>query len=556
MKIFNVSFSKAPYIHQHYGPHKFHKLYLECLYVLSFFSVIIYGYVALQKLFLVYIVSFIFIWLYRFFDRREIFRGDTWQIYAFIYALMLNPSTSWHEILIGIAVMMLGGLGILYINKQYIFSPPVLGIMVIIAFGVYSEGFDIVYSIHKLFFLVNAKNKDLGEPSLFIALRDVYHLFFGSIEKTYLYHQDPSFITEILPNYYKKFLYFHTQQENPGIWKWSHLLLSRDNFWIGTGSPLVIMILGFFLSLYRVLNGYLILLYIVVYSGLRFLYISLNQGEILISNLFYQIFDHVLLFVSVFLVTNTNTLPKNKNGQIYNVFFIAILAFLFSLGSYHYINHLIAIILGNMMSSFHEIIGRSHIFAVPKNTGFFGDFSYVLGSMPRSILIQRLSLSMLIMLLTCLSVYFVPKDVFLEREDHFYPELIRDFFPSYIIGDRVDEDVYIVQLERQNAGIVFFQTVDGYRDEITIAVLINQGILVHVKMVSVSGEHPLVLQQHWESIFSGLHLDELPKSIKDLEMIDLDIISGATISSSAILHAVNLVKTRYKVLRAQNEEIQ
>lgn len=505
MKVFDKVFSHAPFLHKSIAGHHIFLIHFYVLLFLLLGSSIIFGYTVLITLFIAYITAFIFVWAYHFFDNRLFFHSILWHNTILTYVLLLPPSLEWYFIVLGVCTIFILGQGILSVEKRVIINPVLLGLLVVMSFKFYDFSMDKVLTAPILVQSILSYNTSFGNDSIWKAWWDTYHIIAGFENLSFIYQQDVDAYKDIINNTF--------------LWSIKDLWHSDLNPWLGANSLLLLGIAYLVLSVRKAINYFYPLLYVGSYiiSGILINFLFLGNPFNLSELILYSS-SGVLWFCAIFLITENMYTPMNNKGRMISICLTAILTFLLHIRYYTPINHIVALIITNIGASLLELLNTSTIFGKTKKSLFYLGQKNGIIEIIKKEYFMRLGMGLVMMMIGVSFNYFISDNTFVQREERYYYELVKDIFPRYTIQETIQEtkkyQVYQALNENLEDVIIVYNSISHYRGDVSLMVVIKNDIIDKISLINFGDEYPSSIQQLWIQKFVGLKVEDLPVSIE------------------------------------------
>ncbi len=305
LKVFDKVYDTAPFIQDKTTSKHLLKMQCIALSILSVLAFINYGHIFALKFVILYAISGAVIWSYQFFSNSFFFSTAQWHISVLSYILCLSPHVTLYNAIFGLVVVFILGVNILHINNRLLINPTLLGIL---GASFLTPHYHEIASTPLPYII--EKNIKLDQPLVDILTQ----------------------VKDIIVGFSLEDLQIDTIFE---------MLLSPQILWFGSGSVVLLLLMYVFLVITKAIRPIPPILYVVSYLVPVFL----------IDDFPVQIFDGVLWFCAVFLVSSNLSLPSNRKGACLFAIFSGVITALLNYRQYLAINFVFVLIITNMTSS-------------------------------------------------------------------------------------------------------------------------------------------------------------------------------------------------------------
>ena len=504
LKVFDKVVSEAPFLHHSTTTENQHKKYLLILYFVLFSSLFFFGYSVLKQLFVTYVMAYIIVWIYQFFNKTLFFNSLLWHISVVSYVLILSPQISIYSNILGVIIMMIVGASVLSVQGRPIISPVLLGILAgstTVSTYMREPTFTLFYLVP----MIQDANTILGNPSFLTALIDANHIIAEIPEKAFLYSNSISAYTDLIKNYTDTLV-----QSSENLF---YMIISPYSYNIGIGSIFVILLAYMMLSFSKIIDFIVPILYSLIFLLIYYLQLmgTSNAMDILMQRFVY---DLSLWFFSVFVVASCIPI-NNKRGLYCATIITAIIASMMFFRSHYIINHVFAAIIMNISASLIEIICKKPVFGMQKLTSnIFKNFQSRFRVSKRYVI--RISIGLLMIGSVFVSVSFLPNDAFKQREDLYFSHIVGDIFPDYRV-QKIDLNKNIFQAEDNQGEISYIINSDSslYRTYINILILVKDNIVQEVKVVQLKTAHSYYIDKRLRQLLVGKDINDMTEILND-----------------------------------------
>jgi len=544
VKAYDKLFTSAPFLHN-YGHSRvmLRDLFLALIF-LFLFSIFLFGYASIIIVATAYIAGFLIVWIYRLFDKRMYFNSFAWQNSILIYALSLPPTIPWYINIFGVFCMMILGQSALTINKKNIFNPALIGRICIMVLFPRQLYFNWEMTLPKLFPIVLQNNINSGNHfSIIQSLIEACNIIAGFNKNS-----DFDMLSTSTPLGIYKLLIFQYQRLGINIklpeLDWFDIFIGNRSGSLGETSILILIVIYLWLSIRKIINPIIPVLYILVFVvwTLCFGGLKIGQGFFYFDLLPY-IFSGSLFFSAILLLTEYSTMPNNNRTYYIMTICTSIISASLFLWSNYSDAHIITFLLMNASVSLFEIIFKPPPFGMKKRK-FQLNFNFDILRNFGKYYTLRISIGIFIMILSYIGSTLVSTSNFEVWKNNQFNELIKEVFPEYIIQKKIKKNLYqALSRDREELYIIESKS-KGYKMDISLLVVIKDDTIFDIKVLTGLEETYKIsdkfLIKNWEKSFIGIKLGQIPNTVYGLGFYDM--VSGATITTSGILDAIKKSK--------------
>ena len=499
LKVFDKVVSEAPFLHDAITTENQQKKYLFILNIILFCSLFFFGYSVLKQLLIAYITGYCIVWFYQFFDKNLFFNTLLWQISILNYVLIISPQTSIYANIIGVAAMMIFGIGVLSVNGRPIVTPVLLGVLV---GSIQQYTAEPTFTLPYLVFMVQKANTILGNSSFLTALIDANHIIAQVPEKTFLYSNSISAYTELITNYIDIFV------QNPK--DLFYIIIAPYSFNVSVGSIFVILLAYIMLSFSKIIDPIIPILYSFVFLLIYYLQLIGNPDAIKIL-LQGFVFNISLWFSSVFIIAN-NIPINNKKGRYIATIITAVIASMMFYKSYYIINHIFAVIIINISAALIETICKKPVFGIsekiikmPEKLIFTLSTKYITRIM--------IGISMIWSVFFTLSLF--PNNTFEQRESEYILNVVGDFFPTYRVQKSNFTNIFKAEDIQGETSYIINSDSSLYRTYINILLLVKDDIIKDVKIVKLVTAHSYYIDSQFRELLIDQNINNMTEILDE-----------------------------------------
>ncbi len=457
LKVFDKVYDTAPYLQDKTTSKHLLKMQCIALIIMSVLALITYGHIFVSKFAILYTLSAIVIWCYQFFSKSFFFSTAQWHITVLSYILCLSPYITLYNAIFGLAILFFLGINILYINEKLLINPTLLGILgasFLTPYYYETPSTPLPYTIIKYI------DTNLPPINILSQVKDIvigFSLVDLQIDTTF------------------------------------EMLLSPQVLWFGSGSAVLSFLMYVFLASTKSIRPLPPLLYIASYLVFMFLVYDTIP-----------IFDGVLWFCAVFLVSSPLSLPSNRKGGSLFAILTGLITALLNTRQYLSINFIFALIITNIASSIIENICKSKVYGtkkifLPPKIAFEKPYLF------RSII------GMLLIGISCFFSYFLFQIPLSERESEYQRKQLQSFYTDTIELSQKHPQVYTTQ-----DGYVIYQPVSFYRSSAMMLVMIQDDMIADIEITNFSTARTYNNDFRWLENFVGINIKTLNLQVYEI----------------------------------------
>ncbi|MGL4394835.1 MAG: RnfABCDGE type electron transport complex subunit D [Brevinema sp.] len=546
MKVYDKVWSTAPFIRSKMDSSTIMREVMIALTFVAVASVLLFGYAPLVIFAIAFSTGGLIVLLSGFFYSSFYFNSDTWKVSVLIFCLSLPPTAPWYVVIVGVITILFMSKWLFAIGSKNVFNPALIGRIVVMTLFSNDMATRWVFPIPKLLPLIRQTKPEL---SFIQALFESMHVIAGRKEFSFdsnLLQGADTLSGVSMPMYQDAISgptgltslknFADTQTELPWIDMLDVLFGNRMGA-IGETSILIICIAFLYLVIKKIIDPWIPLIYIATIWLLTYIFggLALYQGLFYFPASLY-VFYGSAFFVAVFMLTDYGSTPVNKKARYILALAAAIIVVIGRIKDHYGDPQTYTLLFLNFMAPFLEKVYRSKPYAQ-----IYNKFHQTTSQLP--IMWNKIILGMFIILMSYIGSQFLPIEEFQTRKEHQNQQILRSLFDNYIVQQKFSSNVFQVTDEYQEPLDVVFSSKHGYRARHINMVIVFQGNKIKDLEIlppfdETRGIGDKLYAENWEKNLIGLTVEDLDISVLDLSQYAIDVISGATETTSTILAIV------------------
>ncbi|MGL4388114.1 MAG: RnfABCDGE type electron transport complex subunit D [Brevinema sp.] len=554
MKVYDKVWSVAPFLRSKMNSSLIMREVLISLFFVAFASVLLFGYAPIVIFLIAFLTGGIIVFISRYFYSSFYFQSDTWKISTLIFCLSLPPTTPWYIVVIGVVTILFMTKWLFAIESKNIFNPALIGrilVMTLFPNDLFNRW---VFPLPKLVPLVQQSNPNF---SFIDSVIEAMHIIAG--QKTFIYDSNFLIGTDTItgvstpmfqdaltgPTYLISLRNYVGGQVDLPLVNWFDLLIGNRFGAIGETSMIILFIAFLYLVIKKIIDPWLPIIYMATIWLVTYIFggLTLEQPLFYFPASLYSFYGGAM-FVAIFMLTDYGSTPINQKARYAIALLGGFLVAIARIKWHHGDPQTIILLFLNFSSALFERIYRSQYYAKPAAT----DTNEKTES---PIFWSKIILASTIAVISFLGTHFIPLEEFQSRKDNQNQQILRNLFDNYVVTEKITSDMFKVVDENQEILDVVFAADHGFKARTIDIVVVFQG--EEIKNIEIlppyeetRGIGDKLYFHDWEKKLIGLTIEDLQINTLDLTQYAIDIISGATQSTTKIINIVKLADEKRK----------